>query len=201
MTKDTAKDQEVWKNAINELATKEAGTFTSDDIEKASDEVEQDTLGPVVSDEPVAVEPESKKPSASDTFITRRRKDTSRLGNYHAPTEYDKKSLEETKAFIEQTYDQYEGESLEELAGILEEAGIHIHKIFYQNNKDIPAIRAFYHRPIIVVLPDKELPDKDILFDKFYIDLVLPKEEPIEEDSVEEAPEKKSLWKRMFRKD
>lgn len=190
MARSKSKDQEVWKNALKTLSAdqKPATKVNNEETAPVKGEVIQEILEKEQQPEQHPVPQPSRK---------HQRVQSNRLGNYHAPTEYDKESLEATKALIKEIYDQYEGESLEELAGQLEEAGIHIHKITKDNT---PAIRAFYHPPIIVTLPDRELPDKDILFENFYIDLILPKEEPVEEETVEEEPKKESWWKRLFGK-
>lgn len=185
MTKNTPKDQETWKSALKELSAQQPGAVKVD-----NEPPTPETPG----EEDTAVTKESVQ-APKDVFTTQRRRNRPQIGNYHAPTEYDKESLEKTKEFIQEVYANYDGDSLEELAGILDEAGVHIHKIFYENNPEIPAIRAFYHRPIIV-----ELPDSQFVFDTFYQDLVFPKEEPEDEETVDEEPEKLPWWKRIFSK-
>lgn len=115
----------------------------------------------------------------------------------HAPTVLNNQKLEERKNTILDVYENYEGDSLEELKQLLVKNKIHVHNATDVRDGSLPVARAFYHEPVIATVGEEKF-----VLDEFFMDLRIPKDEPKEEEEKEEEAEgkKKKNKKSLFRK-
>lgn len=107
----------------------------------------------------------------------------------HTPRrEVDKELIERNNQLISEVYDNYEGDSVDELAQLLTKKGLHVHIEKDAKDRVTPVARVFYHDPVVAIIREKE----QLMLDGFFHDLKAPKPEP--EEEVEEAPKKKRFF-------